>query len=63
MECDDESHSIITDDILRKKVSQIVGFVFPKELDIQSLRSMVQNPDLATEIDYALSEAPKVKNQ
>jgi hypothetical protein len=41
MEYDDEAPSIITEEILRKKVAQIVGFVFPKELDLETLKSMV----------------------
>ena len=39
MECEDSS--IVTDDILRKKISHILGFVFPKDLEIESLKSMV----------------------
>jgi hypothetical protein len=32
-------------------------------LDIESLKSMIQNPEIVAEIDQVLSEAPKVKDE
>lgn len=61
MECDDPS--IVTDEILRKKISQIIGFVFPQDFDLKDLKSMVTNPELVAEIDQAISDAPSVKDQ
>jgi hypothetical protein len=63
MDCDADAPYFDTDELLRKKVSQIIGFVFPSDLDLESLKSMIQNPELVSQIDQAISEAPKVKDE
>lgn len=55
--------SVATEEMLRRKIGQILGFMIPHDLDLQTLKTMIQDEQIAAQIELAISEASQLKDE